>query len=454
MFASFGYLLLTLITFNIVIALHEMGHYLAARMFCVQIINVSIGVGKIIWEKSTKTGTKWQFKLIPFAGYVSLADTRYSQTKLTYARTGINLISKWKRTIIICAGIGFNFIAAFAIFWLIFSLGVPSLKPIIGKITPNSIAAHAGLQVNDQIIAVDKQKVKNWEQVIQQLLLKYNVADEIVLTIKPPVKKVTLHTPKTQWEFDKQNPKIINSLGIHVKKPIIPPIIDKVIKSSPAHKAEIQPGDKIISIDDHPITSWSDMQKIIKPQPNQVIKLKLYRKSLDSDITISIKLSEQYGTNWSKIGYLGVHPVLIHDSSFLLIEQYPWTQSWYISLQYLNNFVYSYGLIIYKLCIGKLPITILSGPIGILQTTIEVLQLQQIILILKWFAILNISIGMINILPIPGLDGGHLIFLLVETIIRKPIPIVYEYLFSITSLFIVCMLILYISVSDVNRIFY
>lgn len=439
-----------LITIFLVIGIHEYGHFITARLCGVKVLRFSFGFGKTLFCWQDKRGTEYVISAIPLGGYVKMLDEAEEdvptdQLQYAYSRQAI-----YKRLAIIIAGPLSNIIFAIILYWLLFVIGFTTIKPIIGEVTPGSIAAKAGLMPQQEIIKIDDRPTLSWYSVALKMIMR--AGDRTPMTIQTsslPANKIESHTLNLQnWHLDELRPDPFVSIGITPYEPPIPPIIAQIQPNSPAAKSGLLINDKILKINQQPIHDWIDMQTLIGNSPGKTLIIEIDRKGKQ------LKLPVEIGTHSSlfeKHGYLGIAPPNIITPGLLQKNQYGLIAAVPQAFYETQQFIYLNFAVIGKMLTGKMSVKSLGGPITIFESAGNALN-QGVISFVSFLAFLSISIGIINVLPIPGLDGGHVLFQLIEVIIRRPLSEQVQLLLYRFGLIILFMLIVQSVVNDILRL--
>jgi regulator of sigma E protease len=417
-------LLLTLFYFILALLLliivHEYGHFIVARWCGVKVLRFSFGFGKVLASWRDKRGTEYVWSLFPLGGYVKMLDESEGPVPENERHLAFNNKSMWARAAIVLAGPLFNFLFAFVALWLVLVIGIKSLAPMIDKVKPGSIAAQAGLTAKQEIVALDGKTVASWRDFQYALMPLLGTHDPVSITSKSLVDghEKTLTLTLTNWQLDVKKPDVLDSLGIVPFVPTIPPVVGEVVAESPAKNAGLQTGDVVNSVDAKPITDWIDLVEYVRKRPNQRIVLNVSSNGKHKDVVLQTARTENNG---KAEGFIGVRS-----------QRVDWPAHW-LRLQRetplnaigtaFNQTVALSGTtfsLIGRLVTGKLPIQSISGPVGIAQGAGESGR-NGLPYYLSFLALVSISLGVLNLLPIPMLDGGHLLYYLIEFIRRRPL---------------------------------
>lgn len=425
-----------LLTIFFVIGTHEYAHFITARLLGVKVVRFSIGFGKVLLRKKDKRGTEYVFSLIPLGGYVKMLDEdeeKVPPEELPYA---YNRQPFYKKFLIVLAGPMMNLFCALILYWLIFMIGFTAVRPIIGTVDADSIAAAGKLAPKQEIVKVDDAKTHSWSSVVFRLLIHVGDKDQVRIETIDNNQRVNTHVlDLANWQMSDLTPDPLSSLGITPYQPEIPLIIGMIAANSPALASPLKVGDKIIKINETAINNWKDLLKTITDHPDETVNFTIMRDN--KEIQIPVKLGSQ--GLFKRLGYLGIAPNFRWPDELLHKIQYPPIKAFTRAWREIYQFTYFNFLLFGKLVTGKLSMKSLGGPITIFESAGDALN-YGFMAFIGFLAFLSISIGVINLLPIPGLDGGHLFLQIVEKIIGRRIPnrvILLLYRFGFILLFLV-----------------
>lgn len=409
-----------IITIMFVVGTHEAGHFFAARAVGVKVLTFSIGFGKTLFKWHDKSGTEYILALIPLGGFVRMLDKSEgavdkSELHLTYSDQPF-----YKKFIIVLAGPLMNFICAIILYWIIFTIGFVTIKPIIGTITPNSIAAEAGLKPLQEITRIDQHDVHTWTNILFRLLAHTGSQDQLAISVVGPKNQQNTYTMDlANWKMDKLNPDPLQSLGLIPYEPPITLDIGYIREDSPAAKSGLQLGDKLLMIDNKKIKDWTQVMQAVQSHPDQSLTLTIKRDGKKIDLPVNVGSRRDWLLR--KTGVLGIGPYLEMPEEMQQHIQYSPLAAIPKAMQETYDLV-SFNILLFgKLITGKLSLESLGGPITIFDSAGDSLN-YGFLPFISFLAFLSLSIGVINLFPIPGLDGGHLFIQLIETISRRSIP--------------------------------
>lgn len=439
------------ITIFFVIGTHEAAHFLMARAVGVKVLRFSIGFGKALFRWHDKSGTEYVFALIPLGGYVKMLgedDHDVPPKDLPFA---YNRQPFYKKFLIVLAGPATNILCAFLLYWLLFTIGFVTVKPIIGSITPHSIAANAGMQGKQEIVGVDGSETLTWNGAMFRLLAHIGDHDTTKIETRKSAeqKTETYSLDITNWHMNELTPDPLTSLGIIPYDPPIPLVIAAINEDSPAAQSDLKIGDKILAINHTPVKNWLEIVTFIQKHPDETFVFNLERSN--KKIAIHVSIGHQRSLLLQKTGYLGIGPAFKMPKELLQTIKYDPFTAFFRAGKELKDITYFNLILFGKMITGKLSLESLGGPITIFETASDAIN-YGFIPFIGFLAFLSLSIGIINFFPIPGLDGGHLFMQIVELIIRRPIPEkVQLVLFRLGFLFIILILMRAL-VNDILRL--
>ncbi|HCL5401205.1 TPA: sigma E protease regulator RseP [Citrobacter freundii] len=428
-----------IVALGVLITVHEFGHFWVARRCGVRVERFSIGFGKALWRRTDKLGTEYVIALIPLGGYVKMLDERAEPVAPELRHYAFNNKTVGQRAAIIAAGPIANFLFAIFAYWLVFIIGVPGVRPVVGEITPNSIAAQAQIQPGTELKAVDGIETPDWDAVRLQLVAK--IGDEhTTLSVAQfgsnQRQDNTLDLRQWAFEPDKEDP--VSSLGIRPRGPQIEPVLSEVQVNSAASKAGLQAGDRIVKVNGQPLTQWMTFVTLVRDNPDKPLALDIERQGSSLSLTLT---PDSKQVNGKAEGFAGVVPKVIPlPDEYKTVRQYgPFSaileasdKTW----QLMKLTVSMLG----KLITGDVKLNNLSGPISIAQGAGMSAEFG-VIYYLMFLALISVNLGIINLFPLPVLDGGHLLFLAIEKLKGGPVSErVQDFSYRIGSILLVLLM--------------
>ncbi|HJF74779.1 MAG TPA: sigma E protease regulator RseP [Gallibacterium anatis] len=409
----------TTLSFIVVIAIlvfvHEFGHFWVARRCGVMVQRFSIGFGKVLWRKTDKYGTEFAISLIPLGGYVKMLDESNETVAPELRQKAFNYQPVRNRLLIYAAGPLANFLFALFAFWIVYLIGIPTLRPIIDNIRPDSIAAQAKLPTNYQITAIDQQLIHNWEDVNLVLAAKMgepSITISLQDTASDNVVNKTLNL--ANWHFDPSEQSAMSALGIDPKATKIENVIAKISENSPAQKSGLKVGDQIVAINGQKV-NWRQFVEEIQKHKLQPFELTIQRNGQAQTVKIQPELNEKGKP------YIGVMPTVHQvDAKYIETQQYDPLSAFSHSWQMVEQLSWATLKIIGKLFTGEVGLNSLGGPISIAQGA-GISSENGFTYFLRFMALISVNLGMMNLFPLPVLDGGQMVFLLIEGITKRPV---------------------------------
>ncbi|MFV0575530.1 MAG: sigma E protease regulator RseP [Vibrio sp.] len=414
-FASF------IVALGILVTVHEFGHFWVARRCGVKVEEFSIGFGKAIWSRTAKDGTKYTIAMIPLGGFVKMLDSRVEDVADEDKHLAFDHKSLWRRSAIVAAGPVFNFLFAVVAYWLVFMIGVPAVKPVIGTVAPNSIVARAGIESGMELKSISGIQTPDWDTV-NMTLVSHIGDDQIQLTVTSPdelgvEQNVTLDVQ--DWKFDPEVDSAMETLGFTPYYPEIEPTIGEIGKDSPAEKAGLLKGDKVLAYNDQPLNKWSDFVDAIRTGADKTIAIKVLRNG--SEMTLTLTPSSKKLDNGDVIGYAGIAPTIGEwPESYRFEQKYGVFASIPKAVEKTGQIIDITFTMVKKLFTGDVGVKNLSGPITIAKGAGATAD-YGLVYFLGFLALISVNLGIINLLPLPVLDGGHLLFFAIEAVIRRPV---------------------------------
>lgn len=409
-----------IIVLGILITVHEFGHFWVARRCGVYVERFSIGFGKAIWRKTDKHGTEFVVAWIPLGGYVKMLDERVAEVAPELRHLAFNNKTVGQRAAIVAAGPIANFLLAIVAYWLVFMIGVPALKPIIADIRPDSIAEQAKLTPGMELKSVAGIETPDQNAVRLALVSKIG-AKEVTFVVTQPnsLSESENILNLQQWNFDPERQDPIVSLGI---MPVGARLDSKVVEVTPdsaAEKAGLQAGDRIVKVDGQPIDTWHPFTYFVRQSPNKTLELLVERNG--ASLVLNITPTAIALKDGSEVGQVGAKlQVLPPDEQYSIMQQYNPFSALYEASDKTWQLMGLTVKMIGKLVVGDVKLTNLSGPVSIAKGA-GMSADSGFVYYLMFIALISVNLGIINLFPLPVLDGGHLLFLVIEKIKGGPV---------------------------------
>ncbi|MEQ1638335.1 MAG: RIP metalloprotease RseP [Methylococcales bacterium] len=444
-----------IIAIGLLVAFHEFGHFWVARLVGVKVLRFSVGFGKVIWSyQKHPSSTEYALSAIPLGGYVKMADERegeVSQEDLPYA---FNRQSLWSRSAIVIAGPVFNLLLAIVLYWSVFIIGEEGTRPVLGAVAPNTLAASAGFMEGDEILTVNQRPTPTWTEAMTQLIdVVMEGGLNIPVTVKTTDQQSAQRTLVIPTEVAQNPDALYKQLGLQPWSPTLKPVIGSVLPDSAAMSAGLQQNDLIISADGVLIKDWLQWVEYVKKRPEVAIALIVERADMQVKLNLTPKAEIQAGQ--PPIGKIGAGVLVPEDvlASMRVNYNLPVLAAFSAACQRTWHYSLATLKVMGQMLTGKASVENLSGPISIAQYAGQSASMG-LVQFLKFLAIVSVSLGVMNLLPVPMLDGGHLLFYLVEAVKGSPVPEQLQLLFQQLGTALLMSLMILAMVLDVQRLFH
>jgi len=437
---------------GVLIVVHEYGHYLVARCVGVKVLRFSVGFGRALWSKRIgRDGTEWAIGLFPLGGYVKMLDEREGEVAPDELHRSFNRQNVLRRMAIVAAGPLANLLLAVLIYWALFWHGMEELKPILGTPVAFTPAALAGFENGERVLKIGGEFVQTWQDMRWVLLRQAVNQDLIDFEVVNPrqetsIRRLDVSSARANgWEGD-----AIEKLGIRFFQANSPPVVGEISPGSAAAVTELRSGDVITAIDRQSIATGSDVVRIVRESPGKSLRFVIKRKDQQFEIPITPSADEKDGQKFGRIGVV-IREGGFEKSELMTVVRYgplsslgkaigeAWDQS-------------AFSLAMFgKMITGEVSWHNISGPVTIADYAGQSAKLG-IDYYLKFMALVSISLAVLNLLPIPILDGGHLLYYLVEIVRRGPLSERTMEIGQQIGLALLLMLMAFAFYNDINRL--
>ncbi len=407
------------LTLGILVTLHEYGHFWVARRCGVKVLRFSVGFGKPMFSWYDKHGTEFAVAAIPLGGYVKMLDEREGPVPEELRDQAFTSKPPSQRIAIAAAGPVANFLFAIFAYWLLSVVGVTHVAPIVGQIADESVAERVGLQEGMEIHAVDGHRVSSWRDVNMRILERTGEHGLISMEVSEDGARGTVSGELSGWGLSDDTPNPLAEFGITPWRPAVPPVLGQISDGGRAQAAGLQPGDRIVAVDGEPISSWFELVEFIRNSPEQTLQVTIERNGAEQSVSVTPEAKTQ--ESGESIGFVGagVEAIswpeeVLRDVSYGPFAAVPvaLSETWADTRLTL--------VAIKKMVTGLLSPTNLSGPITIARVA-EASVSSGFEDFVRFLAYLSVSLGILNLLPVPVLDGGHIVYYTIEALRGKPL---------------------------------
>ena len=410
----------TLVALGVLVTFHEFGHFWVARRCGVKVLRFSVGFGTPLLRWHDRQGTEFVVAAIPLGGYVKMLDEREGEVPADQLDQSFNRKTVGQRIAIVAAGPIANFMLAMAFFWVLAMMGRQQVRPVIGAVEGGSLAAQAGLVAGQEIVSIDGEPTTGWSNVNLQLVRRLGESGSLQVVVREPgtTAEAAHQLVLKDWLKGADEPDPIKSLGIRPWRPELPAVLAELDPKGPAQAAGLKTGDKLLALNDQAVKDWQQVVDWVRVHPEARIVVHVERDGVQLDIPLTLAAR---GEGKAATGYLGAGvkgvdwpPAMIREVSYgpLAAIGEGAKRTWTMSILTLDS--------LKKMLFGELSVKNLSGPITIAKVAGASAQ-SGVADFLNFLAYLSISLGVLNLLPIPVLDGGHLLFYLIEWARGRPL---------------------------------
>lgn len=417
--------MITLPAFIVAIALlvvvHEFGHYWAARRCGVKVLRFSVGFGKPLYiKKFAGSDTEWAISAIPLGGYVKMLDEREAPVAAEEQGQAFNRKPVWQRMIIVVAGPLANLLLAILLYWALFLHGVPGIKPVLGDIPAQSAAASAGFQTGETLLEIEGRPVPSWQELHWMLLDAAMQGGSVeVLGMRANGATLVHRLDMSSISPADLEGDFLGKLGLQLRQPVVAAIVGRVIEGGAAQRAGLQEQDRITAVNGLPLQKWSEFVDVVRSNPGSLLRVQVERSGSRVEIELTPELVAESG---AAVGKIGVAPYVARSEIEAMMVEVRYgvmdalahgaRKTW-------ETAVFSVKMM-GEMIMGQVSLKNLSGPITIADYAGQSAQMG-LAAYLSFLALISISIGVLNLMPVPLLDGGHLMYYTVELLKGSPV---------------------------------
>jgi regulator of sigma E protease len=448
-----SYVLAFLVAIGILVAVHEYGHFWMARRVGVRVLRFSIGFGKRLWTRQGKDGTEYAISAIPLGGYVKLLDEREGPVPAADLSAAYNRKPVWQRILVLLAGPFANFLFAVAAYWVLFVAGIPALKPVLGEIAPQSVAAGASLATGDEIVAVGRRETGTREAVVLAILDQLMDGGTITLQVRSPdgaMRAAPLRIVGSPRPLTEPG-ALLPGLGFEFWYPTVPAEVGTMQPGSPAERAGLAAGDRIVAVDGTPVADFPALVKLVQPQPGKTLEFTVERSGGRVVLPVEVEAQRDGSKLVGRIGVRPASPGAIPED-MRTRERYGPVGSLVRAVDKTWEMSALTVRLLWNVATGDVSVKNLSGPINIAEYA-GFSARQGILAFLSFLAIVSVSLFVLNLLPIPILDGGQIVYQLAELVKGSPLSERTQAAGQKVGIFLLLVLMSFAFYNDLSRLF-
>ncbi len=440
------------IALGALVIVHEYGHYLVARLCGVKVLRFSIGFGLPLWKKRLgRDQTEWVVAAVPLGGYVKMLDEREGEVAPHELNRAFNRQGVWRRFAVVLAGPLANFLFAILLYWLLFMHGVQEARPVVAMPQPGTPAASAGFESGETIRAINGETVTSWQDVRWRMLQFALERQQVKVEVLNRNNQLNWRTLDfSPFDAEQLEGDTLALIGLKLYRPDISPVIGQIVSGGVAEQAGLQPGDRILSANGEPIISWGALVELVRSHPGRELRLAYQRGGGSGELAL---VPETVPQNGSTIGRIGAAAKLDQQAMDKLVTVVRYGAASALAKAVEKTWdtsVFSLRML-GRMLIGQVSWKNLSGPVTIADYAGQSAQLG-LVSYLSFLALISISLGVLNLLPIPLLDGGHLMYYTVEIFKGSPVSDRMMEIGQKLGLTLLLVLMAFAFYNDINRL--
>lgn len=407
---------------GLLVAVHEYGHYWVARRLGVKVLRFSVGFGRpLLRRQRSPDDPEFVIAAIPLGGYVKMLDEREGPVPPGEAHLAFNRRPLWVRTAVVVAGPAFNFLFAIAAFWAVLTIGETGLRPIIGAVAPETPAAVVGLRAGDEIISVNDRRTPTWSLAMQEIATGSVARPELTIQVRDELGNLETRVIASRdiGDLAESSGGVLQQLGVTPLRPKVPAVFGTIVEGEAADLAGIESGDRVVAVDGVTIESWGQWVDYVQARPGTTLELDLERSGERQRIELMPAPLARDGAVIGRIGAANA-PAPEILAEYEARHQLGFAEALPAAIGKTAEYSVLTLKVIWRILTGEASVHNLSGPITIADAAGKTASIG-LVYFLKFLAIVSISLGVLNLLPVPMLDGGHLVYFAIEAVKGSPV---------------------------------
>lgn len=441
------------VALGVLIVFHEFGHYLVARLCGVKVLRFSLGFGNVLWKRNWgRDGTEWAVSAFPLGGYVKMLDEREGPVAPAELNRAFNRQKVGKRFAIVVAGPVANFLLAILLYWVLFMHGVPGVRPVLGEPVKDSPAAHAGFAAGETIAKVEDADVATWQDVRWALLEHALRKDHVRIEVRNEREGIDFRRlDLTAIGPEQIDGDLMHAIGLTRFQPPMRPILGRLLPGAAAERDGLKAGDEVLEINGQAIGNWEELVAQVSQSPQQALSFRVLRQGAESVLVVTPEAKTEAGKT---LGRIGATPHIDEAQTRRLITEVSYgpldsagkavQRTWEVSVFTLK--------MLGRMIVGDVSLKNLSGPITIADYAGQSAQMGWLAY-LSFLSLISISLGVLNLLPIPLLDGGHLMYYVAEIVKGSPVSDRVMEMGQQVGMVLLFSLMAFALYNDINRLF-